>query len=110
VDAVNAQTDGGLRDAVELELAAIPDPELGIDIVSLGLIDGIEVDAEQRVHVRYTLTRLGCPAAPMLHAAIVSRASAVPGVRSADAELVMWPAWTPDRMSPAACTELLGVL
>ncbi len=46
-------------------LRHIPDPELGIDIVELGLIDTIDID-EGRVVVRYTLTTFGCGVGPML--------------------------------------------
>jgi metal-sulfur cluster biosynthetic enzyme len=98
-----------LRGRIDEALATIPDPELGVDILALGLIDGVEVGDGGEVRVRYTLTRLGCPAAPMLHEAIERRVAAVPGVESAAAELVWSPPWTPERMSEEARAELLGI-
>jgi metal-sulfur cluster biosynthetic enzyme len=89
-------------------LASIPDPELGLDIVSLGLISDVHVSNGGAVRIQYTLTRLGCPAAPMFHEAIVRRVAEVQGVQSVEAELVMFPPWTPERMSAEARTELMG--
>jgi len=99
-----------IRDNVAEALATIPDPEIGIDIVSLGLIDSIEPATDGSVHVRYTLTRMGCPAAPLIQEAIVRRAAGVAGVGTVTAELVMDPPWTPERMSDAARLQLTGGL
>jgi len=99
----------GLRVQVEGALQSIPDPELGIDILNLGLIQDILIDADANVCVQYGLTRLGCPAAPLLHEAIIRTVNKVPGVRAATAEFVLDPPWTPDRMSTSARFDLLGV-
>jgi metal-sulfur cluster biosynthetic enzyme len=96
-----------LAHRVEAALASIPDPELGIDIYNLGLIGDIQIDGGH-VRVEYTLTRLGCPAAPLLREAILLRVSEVEGVESVEAELVFHPAWTPERMSGEARAQLFG--
>jgi len=97
-----------LRVRIEDALASIPDPELGIDIYNLGLIGDIGIGDDGSVRVEYTLTRLGCPAAPFLHEAIVRNVASLAGVTAVDAELVMHPPWTPERMSEDARTALLG--
>lgn len=87
-------------------LRLIPDPELGVDIVSLGLVDAVEVDGG-RVHVRYTLTTFGCGIGPMLEGQMREVLYALPGVTEVVPELVFDPPWTRDRMSPEA-RELVG--
>jgi metal-sulfur cluster biosynthetic enzyme len=99
-----------VRERVERALAEIPDPELGIDIFNLGLIGEIDIGPDGVVRVEYTLTRLGCPAAPFIHEAIVRNVGSLAGVTGVDAELVMHPPWTPERMSDDARTALLGGL
>jgi metal-sulfur cluster biosynthetic enzyme len=77
-------------------LAGVVDPELGIDIVELGLVYGVEVD-EDRVGVTMTLTTAGCP----LHDVIVDgveRALARPGGPRVDVEVVWDPPWDPGRI------------
>lgn len=87
-------------------LRCIPDPELGIDIVGLGLIDRIEIDGG-RIHVRYTLTTFGCGIGPVLEGQMYEVLYALPGVRDVVPELVFEPPWTRDRMSPEA-REIVG--
>ena len=86
-------------------LKTVYDPELGINIVDLGLVYDLELK-EGNVFVRMTLTTLGCP----LHDTIVGGAkralAGCPGVLSSDVELVWEPAWTPERMTEAAKEHL----
>jgi metal-sulfur cluster biosynthetic enzyme len=89
------------RDDVVEALHQVEDPELGMDIVELGLMYDVEVD-DGNVKVLYSLTSMGCPAGPMIADGIVDAARAVPGVESVDAELTFDPPWTPDRMSDDA--------
>jgi FeS assembly SUF system protein len=82
------------------------DPEIPVNIYDLGLIYDIQVSAENRVHVKMTLTAPGCPVAGSLPVEVERRIENVPEVTSADVELVWDPPWTRDRMSEAALLEL----
>jgi metal-sulfur cluster biosynthetic enzyme len=82
-------------------LREVEDPELGMDIVELGLLYGVEVDGA-KVTVKHSLTSMGCPAGPMIQEGIHEAASRVPGVEEVDVELTWEPPWTPDLMSDDA--------
>ena len=88
------------EDVVEA-LRTVEDPELGMDIVELGLMYDVEVDGP-RVKILYSLTSMGCPAGPMISDGIVDAARGLPGVEEVEAELTFDPPWTPDRMSEDA--------
>lgn len=87
-------------------LSLVYDPEIPVNIYELGLIYGIVVDADRRVHVRMTLTSPACPAAQHIPAEVLARVRAIDGVRDAVVEIVWEPPWTPDRMSEAGRLEL----
>jgi metal-sulfur cluster biosynthetic enzyme len=89
------------KEEVTNALRQVEDPELGMDIVELGLLYDVEVEGP-RVKVIHSLTSMGCPAGPMIQEGIYSVASAVPGVEEVDVELTWEPAWTPDKMSDDA--------
>lgn len=80
-------------------LEAVIDPELGIDIVNLGLIYGVELDEEGKCIVKMTLTTMGCPLADVLTDNIHQVLKEVPEVKEVEVKLVWYPAWTTDRMS-----------
>jgi metal-sulfur cluster biosynthetic enzyme len=88
-------------------LRQVEDPELGMDIVELGLLYDVEVDG-QRVKVTHSLTSMGCPAGPMIQEDISRVAGEVPGVEDVDIELTWDPPWTPERMSDDA-KFILGI-
>lgn len=87
-------------------LRTIFDPELPVSIYELGLIYGVDVDADDNVTVRMTLTTPACPAAELLPPEVEAKVKAIRGVRDARVELVWDPPWTPDRMSEAARLEM----
>jgi metal-sulfur cluster biosynthetic enzyme len=89
------------KDEVIEALHAVEDPELGMDIVELGLLYDVEVEGP-KVKVIHSLTSMGCPAGPMIQEDIQSVASQVPGVVDVEIELTWDPPWTPDRMSDDA--------
>jgi metal-sulfur cluster biosynthetic enzyme len=89
------------RDEVVEALHQVEDPELGMDIVELGLMYDVEVDGPN-VKVLYSLTSMGCPAGAMIADGIIDVASSVSGVENVEAELTFDPPWTPDRMSEDA--------
>jgi FeS assembly SUF system protein len=82
------------------------DPEIPVNIYDLGLIYDIDVDPEDRVNVRMTLTAPGCPVAGTLPPQVERQIEAIPQVRSATVELVWEPQWTKDMMSDAAQLQL----
>ncbi len=83
-------------------LRMVIDPELGYNIVDIGLIYGIEVDRLGGVSITMTTTTVGCPATNYLRAGAGEAASSVAGVETVDVDLTHDPAWTPDMMSPTA--------
>jgi metal-sulfur cluster biosynthetic enzyme len=88
-------------------LRQVEDPELGMDIVELGLLGDVEVEGA-KVKVTYTLTSMACPVGPMIQEDIDRVIRQVPGVEEVEAELTFDPPWTPDRMSEDA-KFILGV-
>ncbi len=88
------------QEAVLKALEAVIDPELGLNIVELGLIYGVTVNDQNEVFVTMTLSARGCP----LHASmtngvenVIKRMDGVNGVR---VDVVWDPPWTPDRIAP----------
>jgi metal-sulfur cluster biosynthetic enzyme len=89
------------KDEVFEALREVEDPELGMDVVELGLVYDVEVDDSQ-VKVIHSLTSMGCPAGPMIQEGLHEAAMRVPGVAAVEVELTWDPPWTPDRMSDDA--------
>jgi metal-sulfur cluster biosynthetic enzyme len=89
------------RDEVVEALHQVEDPELGMDIVDLGLLYDVDVEGP-RVRVSYTLTSMGCPAGVMIQEDIDRVVRELPGVEEVESELTFEPPWTPDRMSEDA--------
>src|SRR5688572_32290072 len=87
-------------------LRTIYDPEIPVNLYDLGLIYDIEVDAENRVKVRMTLTAPGCPVAGSLPPEVEAKIENIPEVKSASVELVWEPTWTREMMSEVARLEL----
>lgn len=86
-------------------LMNVNDPELGINIVDLGLVYGIDVQGDT-VHVTYTLTTMGCPIGPLIEAEITRFVSGVGGIEHVEAEMVLRPPWSPEMMSEEAKAAL----
>jgi metal-sulfur cluster biosynthetic enzyme len=82
-------------------LRQVEDPELGMDIVDLGLVYEVEVEGD-KAKVIYSLTSMGCPAGPLIAQDIDRVAMEVPGVEEVELELTFDPPWTPDKMSDDA--------
>lgn len=95
----DVQTSDPVADQIIKALQDVIDPELGIDLVNLGLIYGVDMTAEGVVTVRMTLTTMGCPITDVLQQMIDSALRKVEGVKKVQIEVVWEPAWTPDRMS-----------
>jgi metal-sulfur cluster biosynthetic enzyme len=82
-------------------LRQVEDPELGMDVVDLGLVYEVEMDGA-KAKVLYSLTSMGCPAGQLIAQDMDRVTREVPGVEEVDLELTFDPPWTPDRMSEDA--------
>lgn len=82
------------RERVRRALERVIDPEVGLDVVRMGLIYGIEVDGE-RVKVRHTLTTRGCPLEAVIRRGIEEAIGSLPGVERVETEVVWDPPWQP---------------
>ena len=89
------------KDDVVEAMRQVEDPELGMDIVDLGLLYDVEIEGS-KVKVIHSLTSMGCPAGPMIQEDIHNAASSLPGVEEVEVELTWSPPWTPERMSDDA--------
>jgi metal-sulfur cluster biosynthetic enzyme len=81
------------------------DPEIPVDIVSLGLVYGVTI-IDDWVGVKMTLTSPGCPASATIAEQVKDRLRKLPGVTDADVRIVWQPEWTPEKMSDEARKKL----
>ncbi|HLO04805.1 MAG TPA: metal-sulfur cluster assembly factor [Symbiobacteriaceae bacterium] len=88
-------------------LKGVMDPELGINIVDLGLVYEIVIEGGE-VCVVMTLTTPGCPLSGSLPKAALNAVAVVPGVMGADVVLTFDPPWSPQKISPAGRQVLAG--
>ena len=89
------------REEVIDALRVVEDPELGMDIVELGLLYDVEVEGP-KVHMTYSLTSVGCPVGPMIEQQMLEVVEGLEGVEDAQAELTWEPPWSPEKMSDDA--------
>jgi metal-sulfur cluster biosynthetic enzyme len=95
-----ASSDAITPDIAKLALRKVKDPELGLNIIDLGLVYEITVDASNNVHVDMTLTSPGCPAGPQIMTDVERMLQGLPGVGEVEINLVWSPYWTPERIEP----------
>jgi metal-sulfur cluster biosynthetic enzyme len=102
------EPDRGLptKDQVLDALQQVFDPELGINIVDLGLVYTVEIDDAGGVDIEYTLTTMGCPIGPLIEDQMRACLTQVPGVHEIRPEMVLRPAWSPEMMSEEAKASL----
>lgn len=100
------QPGGALYDGIIDALKDIFDPEIPVNIYDLGLIYGVEVTEGGHAAVTMTLTTPHCPVAESMPGEVELRVSAVPGIATADVNLVWDPPWDPQKMSDDAKLEL----
>lgn len=97
---------GALYDGVIEALKDIFDPEIPVNIYDLGLVYGVEVTGDAHAVVTMTLTTPHCPVAESMPGEVEMRVGAVPGIGSAEVNLVWDPPWDPAKMSDEAKLEL----
>lgn len=86
-------------DAVRKALRQVKDPEIGLNIIDLGLVYDVEVE-EGEVHVKMTLTSPGCPVGGQIMSEADEVVRMLDGVTGVEVELVWEPFWTPERIDP----------
>lgn len=87
-------------ETVRKALRQVKDPELGLNIIDIGLVYDVDVSDEGSVHIKMTLTSPGCPAGPEIMGDAKQTVEALEGVTAVEVELVWEPYWTPEKMDP----------
>ena len=87
-------------DSIRKALRAVKDPELGLNIIDIGLVYDATVSDQGDVLVKMTLTSPGCPSGPEILGDAKLVVEQLEGVNSVEVELVWEPYWTPERMDP----------
>ncbi len=105
-DQTTGQDEGVTRERVEEALKQVYDPELGINIVDLGLVYDIAVQDNGDVDIEYTLTTMGCPIGPLIEDQIRAFLAPIDGIGEIRPELVLRPPWSPELMSDEAKAAL----
>lgn len=95
--AIAGSSDAPTREQVLEALGGVLDPELGMSVVELGLIYGIDI-VNGAVNITMTLTAPGCPVHDVMPGWIRRAVSTVPGVLSVDIRITFDPPWTPERI------------
>ncbi|MEK5334281.1 MULTISPECIES: metal-sulfur cluster assembly factor [Bacillati] len=91
--------DQDMKDSMLSALENVIDPELGIDIVNLGLVYDVDLDDEGLATVTMTLTSMGCPMGPVIVDQVNTAMSELPEVKSTNVNIVWNPPWSKDKMS-----------
>lgn len=91
--------DQELKDSIFNALQLVVDPEIGIDIVNLGLVYDLEMDDKGNLVVTMTLTAMGCPLAATIVEQVKAVTADIPEVKNTEVNIVWNPPWTKDRMS-----------
>ena len=87
-------------EVVQKALRQVKDPELGLNIVDIGLVYGVEVNDQGDVRVKMTLTSPGCPSGAEIMQDAKQVVEDLEGAGRVDIDLVWEPYWTPERMDP----------
>jgi metal-sulfur cluster biosynthetic enzyme len=91
--------DQDLKDNMMGALEQVVDPELGIDIVNLGLVYDVDLDEEGKATVTMTLTSMGCPLAGTIVDQVKTALRDLPEVKETEVDIVWNPPWSKDNMS-----------
>jgi len=88
-----------LKESIMGALELVIDPELGVDIVNLGLIYDLDLNEDGVLTVTMTLTAMGCPLAGVIVDQVKAALGDIPEIKETEVNIVWSPAWTKDRMS-----------
>ncbi|MFS0878613.1 metal-sulfur cluster assembly factor [Metabacillus niabensis] len=91
-----------LKENIYGALETVVDPEIGIDIVNLGLVYDVKMDDEGLTEVTMTLTSMGCPLAGTIVDQVKTALNDIPEVKDVEVNIVWNPPWTKDKMSRMA--------
>src|SRR5579872_7392032 len=109
VAAAESAAPGPVTEArVREELKNVVDPEIGIDMINLGLVYDVRVDGST-VYVVMTLTTPGCPVAGMFLNAVHAAVMSIPGVSECKVDLTFSPPWDPRTMASEEAKMMLGI-
>jgi probable FeS assembly SUF system protein SufT len=101
---------GDMEDLVRAQLKTCYDPEIPVNIVDLGLVYDVQIqpptDEGHHVEVKMTLTAQGCGMGPNIAADAQYKIESVPGIASANVEIVWSPVWNPNMISPEGRAKL----
>jgi metal-sulfur cluster biosynthetic enzyme len=93
-------------DVMREAMKAVMDPELGYNVVDLGLLYDIEKEGDGHVQITMTLTTMGCPLTELIHQQVSVVLGSLPGVKGVDVEFTFSPPWSPEMMSDDVRDEL----
>ena len=106
-EVIEEPTDKTIEEEIIDVLKTVYDPEIPVDIYSLGLVYNIDVSESNDVHIEMTLTSPACPVAGTLPPEVEDRVkNEVSEVNGARVDVVWEPMWTPEMMTEAAKLEL----
>jgi len=89
----------GMHAKIMERLETVIDPELGIDIVNLGLVYEVQLYKDGLCEVQVTLTTMGCPFGQVIEEEIIRALSSLPEIQEINVKFIWYPAWDPSRMS-----------
>jgi metal-sulfur cluster biosynthetic enzyme len=98
------------EDVVRENLRTVIDPEIGINIVDLGLVYGVEVNESGDVDVKMTLTSPACPLGAVIQGQAHQCLKKLPWVKNINIQLVWTPRWDPRQMASEDARMELGIL
>jgi metal-sulfur cluster biosynthetic enzyme len=94
------------KDQVYVQLKKCMDPEIPVNVVDLGLIYGVEIEAEKDVNIKMTMTTRGCPLHNTMVNDVKKHVGKIKGIGNINVEIVWDPPWSIDKMDPTARDSL----
>jgi len=94
------------KDQVYVQLKKCMDPEIPVNVVDLGLIYGVEIEAEKDVNIKMTMTTRGCPLHNTMVNDVKKHVGKIKGIGNINVEVVWDPPWSIDKMDPTARDSL----